>query len=155
MIKHLVEIKNYNDACGKCKHQIKSKHGYRCGIFNEPLPTELSNKYNCRCDDCLSLGYAYDDEEVISKKLQKFIATQTAELIAKAIVWHKYPDEKPEQSHEYEVNVPVIIAVTTCYTLESDFADYNIDSDTFWRYGTKYKGITHWAYLPALPKDES
>jgi len=98
MIKHLVEIENYNDACGKCKYQIKSKHGYLCGIFNEPLPTELSNKYNCRCDDCLSLGYAYDGEEVISKKLQKFIATQTTELKAQAIVWHEYPDEIPAEA---------------------------------------------------------
>lgn len=159
MIKHLVEIKNYNDACGKCKYQIKSKHGYLCGIFNEPLPTELSNKYNCRCDDCLSLGCAYDDEEVISKKLQKFIATQTTELIAQAIVWHEYPDEKPEPNGY--MNRVLLVAyktdkITAVATCEYFFPMFGIECDEF-GFGKLEDGIviTHWAYLPEPPKEES
>lgn len=145
MIKHLVEIENYNSACEKCKYQIKSKHGYLCGIFKKPLPTELSNKYNCRCDDCLSLGYAYDGEEVISKKLQKFIATQTTELKAQAIVWHEYPDEIPA-----EAGVKCLVMFDDgelIVTTHTGLLWYDIEKNWLDR-------ITHWAYLPEPPKEE-
>ncbi|HPS40250.1 MAG TPA: hypothetical protein PL124_12595, partial [Candidatus Cloacimonadota bacterium] len=50
---------------------------------------------------------------------------QIAELEKLTIVWHKYPDEKPDPSHEYEVNIPVMIYSMNGCTY---FADYNIDS---------------------------
>lgn len=73
-----------------------------------------------------------------------------AELEKQAIVWHKYPDEKPEPSHEYEVNIPVIVySGMLGYTY---FADYNTDSEYFWSHGTKIM-TSHWAYLPEPPRE--
>lgn len=72
---------------------------------------------------------------------------ENAKLRASAVMWHKYPDEEPEPSHEYEVNIPLIVVIKTshCWT---DFAYYNLDSFRFWRHGNKEEDVTHWAYLP-------
>ena len=81
------------------------------------------------------------------------LEAENAKLRASAVMWHKYPDEEPEPSHEYEVNIPLIVVIKTshCWT---DFALYNLDSFRFWRHGNKEEGVTHWAYLPDTPTRE-
>ena len=104
----------------------------------------MTNEKITELEVCRELNQALRDREAGFK-------ARIAELEKQAVVWHKYPDEKPKPSHEYEVNIPVMIALINNYIAETDFADYNTESDTFWRYGTKYKGITYWAYLPEPP----
>jgi len=79
------------------------------------------------------------------------LRSRIEELEKQTIVWHRYPDEKPDPSHEYEANIPVIIYSMNGCTY---FADYNIDSGNFWRYGGKENNVSHWAYLPEPPREE-
>ena len=107
-------------------------------------------------NDALACGVSRDCVQVPIMKVQReyieSLEKRVAELEETAIVWHKYQDEKPEPSHEYEVNIPVIVySKMLGYTY---FADYNINSEYFWSYTTKIMA-SHWAYLPSLPKGES
>jgi len=67
------------------------------------------------------------------------------ELEKSQVVWHKYPDEKPESGKE-------------CLVLFDD-GDYFLDTynNTITWMGCLHEyleHITHWAYLPEPPKEE-
>ena len=105
-----------------------------------------------------------DDEAIcgVCANTKKSIITELMEenetLKAKAIVWHKYPDEKPVNGRFYATKMK-----------------YSKDVEAhFWRGGGEYwadmlyderaddiiikklddSDITHWAYLPEPPKEE-
>jgi len=87
------------------------------------------------------------------RPIEKSLQARIAELEKPAIEWHKYPDEKPINGGFYATY---------------DGADVEAH---FWRGGGEYwadmcsteddiaisevTNITHWAYLPAPPKEES
>ena len=71
-----------------------------------------------------------------------------AELEKSAIVWHRYPDEKPQHC-----GLPVSVL---CYTEENDMftAFYSVDENSFFD-GDWRTNVSHWAYLPEPPREES
>ena len=60
------------------------------------------------------------------------------ELRNAAIVWHKYPEEKPKPNTRHLVVVNGNVHISR-YDAEQDIDKIN---------------VTHWAYLPAPPKEE-
>jgi len=74
-----------------------------------------------------------------------------AELEKLAVVWHKYPDEKPECQGDYGIGVNVMVIIQTASGLVS-FADYHTESGMFWRYGGRVCDVVMWAYLPEPPE---
>jgi len=60
-------------------------------------------------------------------------------LKANAIIWHRYPEEKPEPDTRHLVVVNGNVHISR-YDAEQDIDKIN---------------VTHWAYLPAPPKEES
>ena len=71
--------------------------------------------------------------------------TEIAKLKATAIQWHKYPDEKPD------MDVKCLVMFDDGEPIISSFDGFN-----WWDIGRAWVGrITHWAYLPAPPREES
>jgi len=92
------------------------------------------------------------------RKLSDLETAYNAALMAKirklksqTIVWHKYPDEKPKPSYEYEVNIPLIVVVEKDCPWTGT-AYYNTESGNFWHGSSKVKDVLFWAYLPAPPE---
>lgn len=72
------------------------------------------------------------------------LRTRIAELERSAIVWHKYPDEKPD------MDVKCLVMFDDGEPIISSFDCFNwSDIEDAW-----VGRITHWAYLPEPPKEE-
>jgi len=75
------------------------------------------------------------------------------------IVWHKYPDEKPEMDRNFG-NRTLLVAYTNGRIAAVATADYYFPvfglADEDLSFGKLEDGIviTHWAYLPTPPKKE-
>lgn len=79
------------------------------------------------------------------RNVTKLLQSRITELEKSQVVWHKYPDEKPESGKE-------------CLVLFDD-GDYILDiynSNLTWMgiLSEYLYRITHWAYLPEPPKGE-
>lgn len=72
----------------------------------------------------------------------KALHASIAELERQTVIWHKYPDEKPESGKE-------------CLVLFDDgdcFLDTYNGTITWMGLYEYLEHITHWAYLPEAPK---
>ena len=123
-----------------------------CGSKAQPLYEEqieiTCSNIKCRM---YPASFAVHIQQWQSRPIEDALQARITELEKQVVVWHNYPEEKPEPSYEYEVNIPVIIYSMNGCTY---FADYNIDSGNFWRYGGKENNVSHWAYLPEPPREE-
>ncbi len=113
----------------------------QCHICGDPITNEMGD--NPICGACALAS------ELCVMSLQARIA----ELEKSAIVWHKYPDEKPECQGDYGIGVNVMVIIQTASGLVS-YADYNTDSGKFWRYGGQVCDVIGFAYLPEPPEVE-
>jgi len=86
-----------------------------------------------------------------------------AELERSAVVWHKYPDEKPERPMCKTLPRPVdwkimLIAERThdnsmVYVKHATYY-WDRDGTGFFEYQVSEGTTTHWAYLPEPPREE-
>ena len=123
-----------------------------CGSEAEPLYDEqieiTCSNIRCRM---YPVSFAVHVSQWNARPIEDSLQARITELEKSAVVWHKYPDEKPKPSYENEVNIPVIIySKMLGYTY---FADYNTESGNFWSRGAKIMA-SHWAYLPTPPEGE-
>jgi len=90
----------------------------------------------------------YQRVEVVRKLQTKVdeLQTENAELRKTAVVWHKYPDDKPD------VGKTFLMYWTTAYGEQTWMLEKRIDDGRHWM--EKVKDVT-WTYLPAPPKEES
>ena len=99
------------------------------------------------------------DDNLRHSNLKKIVKMQKriTELEKSAVVWHKYPDEKPEKSETSDglAWVPYLASVTCGYNPQVEMV--------FWRDGAWYRcdggyyahnQILYWAGMPAPPEGE-
>jgi hypothetical protein len=82
----------------------------------------------------------YDDTH--AEEVNKLNA-RIAELKKSAVVWHKYPDEKPQKTDHYLIHCPILN--------KRHFDFWHNDIQKWDRYD---EYVIHWAYLPEPPDRE-
>jgi hypothetical protein len=89
----------------------------------------------------LSLKFTHDYNMLcfIRGQYIESLEAEVEKLKATAIQWHKYPDEKPKPNTRHLVVVNGYVLISR-YDAEQDIDKIN---------------VTHWAYLPAPPREES
>jgi hypothetical protein len=154
--------------CDDCFTVITNDDAHICGACADSLKlerdrlmaeiAELKNDKPILCAECND--HILPNDEAIcgvcantKKSIITELMAENETLKAKALVWHKYPDEKPVNGGYY---------IT--------YNGKNVEAH-FWRGGAEYwadmasseddiiinkvHDITHWAYLPAPPEEES
>lgn len=111
---------------------------------------ETQKAWKAVCNNCwFELGRFdtcdYAHERWNTRPIESALQARIAELEKAAVVWHKYPEEKPGLCNTYLVmidgdNQPTIMFWNKTDWLFDDEMCYKIE-------------ITHWAYLPAPPEE--
>jgi len=68
----------------------------------------------------------------------------SARVVTEVITWYMAEQTMPTQSHEYEINIPILVQEpngNVCY------AEYNIESGNCWS-GCRKISMLAWAYMP-------
>jgi Lar family restriction alleviation protein len=115
----------------KPKQRTAELESLKCSCCNDPITTDDDDSNLCgACADSLKA------------ELDRWKADNSA-LKSSAIVWHKYPDEKPD------MDVKCLVMFDDGEPIISSFDGfYWWDIEKTW-----VNRITHWAYLPAPPEE--
>ena len=130
--------------------RIDELESLKCSCCADPITTDDNDSNLCgACAD--SLKEERDRLLERNTELQARIAELEQQLEtakAHAIVWHKYPDEKPEKPKNIGMwmNVLVIDSCRTYWIGTCRFIGNKLDM-------ISPQSTTHWAYLPAPPKE--
>ncbi len=125
----------------------------KCSFCHDPLTTDDNDSNLCgACADGLKAekyrllkeNANLNDWLKTWKESFDLAQTEIAKLKANAIVWHKYPDEKPPIDGRYlfwdsDGNAPHVLPHNDIVVRDNPGV---------------FSTQTHWAYLPELPKED-
>jgi hypothetical protein len=146
---------HYEKLCGTTIYMVKcSADKCQCQEMGwHETETDATNVWNTRpIDDALQARIAelettlqeihqhYDDTH--AEEVNELNA-RIAELKKSAVVWHKYPDEKPQKTDHYLIHCPILN--------KRHFDFWHNDIQKWDRYD---EYVIHWAYLPEPPDRE-
>jgi len=124
-----------------------------CGKEPNQKGTELGDRpcfyYECENPKCgaSEMGWHDTEQEAIdawnNRPIEDALQARIKELENAAIVWHKYPEEKPIDGRhlfwDSDGNAPHVLPYNDIVVRNNPGV---------------FSTQTHWAYLPAPPKDE-
>ena len=120
---------------------------------DKPILCAECNDHILPNDEAICWACADTKKSIITE-----LMAENESIKSQALVWHKYPDEKPEPNGY--MNRVLLVAyktdkITAVATCEYFFPMFGIECDEF-GFGKLENGIviTHWAYLPEAPKEE-
>ena len=107
--------------------ELEAENAIYCAKCNDGIVT----------DDDGICGICANAQDGVIESLQN----KVAELKKSAIVWHKYPAEKPQKTDHYLIHCPIL------NKRHFDFWHNDIQK---WDMYDEY--VIHWAYLPEPPE---
>jgi len=122
-------------ACPYCNGEyVNSPDGHYVHPFND-------------CDDRGRILQAGDIVWFNHRPIEDALQARIEELEKAAVVWHKYPDEKPIEFGRYAIHRRhnVVPRIDVRYWTGNDWRDRD---DSIYD-----RDIAYWAYLPAPPKE--
>ena len=155
------QLANYKAAadgtthwCAECKMkddriaELEAENAiFRAADYEALKNAEVKPIYCAKCGD----GIVVDDDGICGvcagaqDGVIQNLQNKVAELKKSAIVWHRYPDEKPE------LNVKCLVMFDDGEPIIDSFDGfYWFDIEKTW-----VDRITHWAYLPEPPREEA
>lgn len=108
--------------------ELEAENAIYCAKCNDGIVT----------DDDGICGICANAQDGVIESLQN----KAAELKKSAIVWHKYPAEKPQKTDHYLIHCPILN--------KRHFDFWHNDIQKWDRYD---EYVIHWAYLPEPPSE--